>query len=100
MALKNIKPAQPAQPTRITDADQIRTALAAAGVEIGPDPGHDGDWAARVEYQAGDRSIPETVDLVAFGAHVKAVRRGFMGLSRLAWIEGDRLVLEGDESDD
>lgn len=97
MALTNIKPApQPIAPRRITDAHQIRAALALAGVEIGPDPGHDGDWAARVEYQPSGRSSAAIVDLVAFGNQVKAVKRNCMEAGRLVWIEGDRLVLEGE----
>lgn len=99
--LINIQPVPTTKPTslRIGDADSIKAALLASGIEVGPDPGHDGDWAARISYQAGDRSLPEPIELVAFGDVVKAVNRGG-GLGRLAWIDGGRLVLEGDEDDE
>ena len=91
--LTNVQPVPPAPTTTIiTDASEIRAELEQAGIEVGPDPGKDGDWAARLVIDG------EEHDLVAFGDKVRSVERGMMSIGRLVSIVDGRLVTEGASS--
>ena len=97
--LKNITNVTEDTNIRITSADEILLELQLSAIKVyRPDPHGDGKWTAVVNYQGGERSIPEKVHLVELGGSVKAyAERGTLAAGRQVWIEDGRLVLEGDE---